>query len=454
MTAGGGNLKLEFEHWPVVWLWPIALVLMQLTLAAIGDFSLTVAVIACHLLQLHLVMLYWLNRPPNWQVMTALVILAYGLASGLFARDPAEFGRSFAHVANLVLMALICLNVRIGQKREIPRSLAVFCVMASLAALVIIAQAASFNLLRDFRLAAVLGDFAPLGPGDEVYAPSPNTALPRANGFYSEPSVAGWFMSFALALALAARPLYPILGALTAGLCSLAAMATLSLTGVLGSALVWAGYLLLVRDPGWFKAIAGLLAVLGIGAALHQVHELGILSRFAHLETPGTSIYFRLTAPYRLIGESLERFPFGYPLGQTDFIASRPYYINWERGSQTNIDNTRLMVVFYFGLLGIAFNAAYLLTAARYLVARRHVVGLVMLSFLIALCTTGAGWAHHVVLMIGYAIVVGRFLLGARLLRLPRYRIVWRPPLTPPRSAAPPVRARPQAARSLAASPP
>jgi hypothetical protein len=453
-SGGSGNLKLEFEHWPVVWLWPIALVLMQLTLVAIGDFSLTVAVIACHLLQLHLVMLYWLNRPPNWQVMTALVILAYGLISGLFARDPVEFGRSFAHVANLVLMALICLNIRIGQGHEIPRSLAVFCLAASAAALVIIAQAASFNLLRDFRLSALLGDFAPLGPGGEVYAPSPNAALPRANGFYSEPSVAGWFMSFALAVALAARPLRPILGALTAGLCSFAAMATLSLTGILGSALVWSGYLLLVRDPGWFKAIAGLIATLGIGAALHQVHELGILSRFAHLETPGTSIYFRLTAPYQLIGESLERFPFGYPLGQTDFIASRHYYINWEQGSQTNIDNTLLMVVFYFGLLGIAFNAAYLLKAAQYLVARRHVVGLFMLSFLIALCTTGAGWAHHVVLMIGYAIVVGRFLQGQRLLRLPRLRIVWRPPLTPLRSAAPPARARLQGARSLAALPP
>jgi hypothetical protein len=82
------------------------------------------------------------------------------------------------------------------------------------------------------------------------------------------------------------------------------------------------------------------------------------------------------------------------------------------------------------------------------------VVGLFMLSFLIALCTTGAGWAHHVVLMIGYAIVVGRFLQSQRLLRLPRLRIVWRPPLTPLRSAAPPARARLQGARSLAALPP
>jgi hypothetical protein len=300
----------------------------------------------------------------------------------------------------------------------------------------------------------LLGDFAPLGPGGEIYAPSPNVALPRANGLYSEPSVAGRFMTFALAVALATRPLRPILGALSAGLCSLAAMATLSLTGILGSALVWSGYLLLVRDRGRFKAIVGLIATFGIGAALYQVHELGILSRFAHLETPGTSIYFRLTAPYRLIGESLERFPLGYPLGQTEFIESRHYYINWEHGSQTNIDNTLLMVVFYFGLLGIAFNAAYLLKAAQYLVARRHVVGLFMLSLLLALCTTGAGWAHHVVLMIGYAIVVGRFVQNHQLLRLPRLRVVWRPPLTPLRSAAPPALARLQGARSLAASPP
>jgi hypothetical protein len=66
------------------------------------------------------------------------------------------------------------------------------------------------------------------------------------------------------------------------------------------------------------------------------------------------------------------------------------------------------MIVFYFGLLGIAFNVGYLLKAAQYLVLKRHALGLLMLSLLIALATTGAGWAHHVVLMIGYAIVVGR----------------------------------------------
>jgi hypothetical protein len=405
-----GNWKLRFEHWPVIWVWPVSLVLMQATLLELGDFAVTAAVIACHLLQLHLVMFYWLKRPPHWQVTIALTILALGLAAGAFARDLTEFLRSLAHLTNTVLMVLICLNVRIGRGAEVGRSFTLFCVLASAVALLIVVQAISFNLWRDFRLAGMLGPFAPLGPGGEVYAPAPTAAVPRANGLYSEPSVAGWFMTFAAALALAARRRRPALGTLTAAVCSIGATATLSLTGLLGPILIWAGYLLLVRDSWRFKASSGLIAGLAIVAALHQANELGILSRFAHLDTPGTSIYFRLSAPYRLIGESLDRYPLGYPLGQTEFIASRHYYTNWEQGSQTNVDNTLLMIVFYFGLLGMLCNAAYLMKAAQFLLLKRHAVGLIMLSLLIAASATGAGWAHHFVLMIGYAIVVGRWL--------------------------------------------
>jgi hypothetical protein len=410
--ADYGNIRLRFEFWPVIWLWPISLVLMQATVLAIGDFSITVAVIACHLLQLYLIMFYWLNRPPDWQVAAALAVLGYALVAGAFARDLPEFLRSFAHVTNLVFMGLVCLNVRIGRGEEVGRSLALFCVLASATALLIITQATSFNLWQDFRLAGLLGAFAPAGPGGEVYMPLPQAALPRANGLYSEPSVAGWFMTFAVALALAARPCLPALATLTAASCSLGAIATLSLTGILGPTLVWAAYLLLVRDDRRFKAIAAVLAGSGLIAALHRAHELGILSRFSHLDTPGTSIYFRLNAPYRLVGDSLERYPLGYPLGQTDFIAGRHYYINWAQGSQTNVDNTLLMIVFYFGLLGILLNAAYLAKATQFLILRRHAVGLIMLSLLVAASTTGAGWAHHFVLMIGYAILVGRWLYG------------------------------------------
>ncbi|HSA82921.1 MAG TPA: hypothetical protein VLE23_19045 [Geminicoccaceae bacterium] len=419
-------VKLYFEHWPLVWLWPISLVLMQLTLLRLDDFHLTLAVVTCHLMQLHLVMLYWVKQPSEAQVTVTLGVILYTLVLGLFAWDAEEFGRSLAQVLNLALMVLICLNARLERRDEVRRSIAVFCVVAAVAGLFIIAQALAFNLWHNFQLAKLLGPFAPLGPGDEVYEPSPLTALPRANGFYSEPSVAGWFMSFAAALALAARRLYPILSTLTAMICALAAMATLSLTGILGPAIVLAGYVLFVRDRLGVKLFWLVLAGSGIGFAIHYAYQLGILARFHNLDLPGTSIYYRLNAPYTLVSESLARFPLGYPLGQTDFIASRHYFINWEHGSQTNIDNTLFTIVFYFGLLGILFNATYVLQAGRYLLLKRHAVGLIMVSLLIGLATTGAGWAHHFVLMIGYAIVVGRYLRATRAVapRLVRPRLV------------------------------
>jgi hypothetical protein len=219
---------------------------------------------------------------------------------------------------------------------------------------------------------------------------------------------------------------------------------------VLGSIAVLAGYVLFVRDRRAVKlfwlALAGSAATIAIGLAW----QLGILDRLAHFHTPGTSIYFRLNAPLTLIGESLDRFPLGYPVGQTDFIASRHYYINWDNGTQTNIDNTLLKIVFYFGLLGILFNATYLVQMARFLLLRRHAVGLIMLSLLIGLSTTGAGWAHHFVLMIGYAILIGRYLRGQPQIAARRPAPAL-PALTPPRSGGWPARGTAPAAPPRAA---
>ncbi len=416
IAARSPTVKIRFEYWPLIWLWPISLVLMQLTLVHLDDFQVTLSVVICHLMELYLVTLYWLRRPPDEQIVMALGIVVYTLGLGLFARDGAEFGRSLAHVLNLVLMVMICLNAPLARRPEVRRSVAVFCVAAAGAGLFIIAQALSFNL-GDYRLLNVLGPLAPLGPGNLVYDVTAYAPPPRANGFYSEPSVAGWFMTFAAALTLAARRLYPRLTTLATAICALAAMATLSLTGVLGSAIVLAGYVLFVRDRPACKLLWLALAGTGVTTALYHAYQLGIFTRFQHMYLPGTSIYFRLTAPYHLISDSLDQFPFGYPLGQTDFIASRHYYyINWPEGSQTNIDNTVFKIVFYFGVLGLALNASYLVQLARYLLLKRHAVGLILLSLLIGLATTGAGWAHHFVLMIGYAIIVGRYLRAQRLI--------------------------------------
>ena len=230
-------------------------------------------------------------------------------------------------------------------------------------------------------------------------------------------------------------------------------MATLSLTGVLGAAIVLAGYVLFVRDRPGVKLFWLALAGSGVALAIYYAHQLGILARFQHIDLPGTSIYFRLTAPYTLITESLVAFPLGYPLGQTDFIASRA--LLHQLGGRL-ADQHRQHAVQGRVLLRPARHPRSTRPTccrlARYLLLKRHAVGLIMLSLLIGLATTGAGWAHHFVLMIGYAIVVGRYLRGGAAGRAAPAAGAARRRFIRPRSAARPARGRPPAARPRAAA--
>ena len=84
LAARAPTLKIYFEYWPVIWLWPISLVLMQLTLLHLPGFELTVSVVICHR-RMYLLMLYWVNRPSDQQVVVALAVIVYSLLLGLLA---------------------------------------------------------------------------------------------------------------------------------------------------------------------------------------------------------------------------------------------------------------------------------------------------------------------------------------------------------------------------------
>jgi len=429
------TVTVRFEDWPLIWLWPMGLVFMQVTFLRIAGFDVTLGVVACHLLQLLLLLRYWLGRPSTWPTIAGLTIPAYALLIGTTAEDHGEFLRSMAYLANLVVMVLLCLNLRIRDPGPIRRSVWVLCWLAMATALVVFWQAFAFNVLHDLRWANLLGDFAPpRGPlTDQIYAPHPMAPVKRANGWYSEPSVAAWFLIFVAAVALAVRPLRPRLASLTALVCLAGAVATLSLTGILGALLVLLVHLVFVRDRLGFKLIWWVLGGGGAPLGLWIAYQLGILARYAEIGDPGASIYFRFTAPLLLVSDSLPEYPLGYPIGQTDLIATKSYFINWEGGAQHDIQNTLLLVVFHFGLLGILLNAAYLVQAARHLVLLGSPRGLLMLAVAIAVLA-GPGWTHHTALLVGYAILVGRHLCPAGASRLaprrtPRLTLVSQEPV-------------------------
>ena len=231
-------------------------------------------------------------------------------------------------------------------------------------------------------------------------------------------------------------------------------MATLSLTGILGPALVWAAYLLLVRDGRRFKATGrgdrrrGHRRRAPSGARARHPVPLCPPRHAGHLDLLPPE---RAVSPDQRVPRALSRSairsarPTSSPAGTTTSTGST--------GSQTNVDNTLLMIVFYFGLLGILLNAAYVLKAAQFLVLRRHAVGLIMLSLLIA--------REHDRRRLGAPFRAddrlrdrGRPLPAcAERCSMPQLQRALRSPFTRRRSAGPPARAAPRAARSPAASP-
>ena len=433
---------------PLVWLWPASLVLAQLTLARNPGFDLTVAVVACHAIQLYLIAFAGFRRPSRGQLLVLLIILLQVLIVGAGSADPDQFARSLAHLLNLALMLLICANLKVRDWRSVRRSIAVFCVGGMVVSGLVAVQFVAFNLYDDLSYARLLGPFSPTrAPGlAEVYVPRGEPLLRRPNGPFSEPSIAGWFLIFTAAVALSSRSVHPRLAAATALASGLGALLTLSLTGILGMGALMLAWLLMAPGERRFKmVVVGILGASALAACFSAIGP-ALLERAGELDRPGTSIHGRFVAPLEAIARSLGEAPLGAPIGQLAPAVVGSDLAAWFGGLDASMDNMLFTIVLHFGLLGVVMNLAYLLGMLRLLVLRRHVVGLLMLAVLIMLATTGAGWAHQSVLMIGYAILVGRYLLARE--RKARPRTEDRPaPTPPPRPARPP-------AETPAAAPP
>ena len=66
--------------------------------------------------------------------------------------------------------------------------------------------------------------------------------------------------------------------------------------------------------------------------------------------------------------------------------------VDWAEGSQTDIDNSAFLIMFYFGWIGVGL-VSYLLFQLRRFVAGGAMSGEVAISLLVAALGTGALWA-------------------------------------------------------------
>ena len=87
--------------------------------------------------------------------------------------------------------------------------------------------------------------------------------------------------------------------------------------------------------------------------------------------------------------------------------------INHDAGSQTNIDNSFFLVIYYFGVTGLIITLVCILFAANQIFKKQKVAPLTIALFL-SLSQTGALWSPEITLLIGYTLILGRHFMAER----------------------------------------
>jgi len=181
-------------------LWPVGVVFGQMTFGYVASFPLNLSLFVLAVTIPALIFLTAHRLP--WVVATLLIAVYAFLILFLYPSDPVDFAKSFGQVMLLLSTLSIALSVHIPPA-VFSRMTRVTLILAAGSALLILTQAAIWNIGYTELLSRPMSALQPLGPGgDAPYSANPHAPIKRSNGLYSEPSIAGWLMSFFYALAI------------------------------------------------------------------------------------------------------------------------------------------------------------------------------------------------------------------------------------------------------------
>jgi hypothetical protein len=371
---------------------PLGALLADFMIANINGFELRLSAFLGNLV---LIVLIATMRTINERMVWLLLIATgYACVLGFFADSQVAFFRTFVHIENFLVLIAVVLAVSVDRiVPEIKIATNVFLTAAAAHALLLIAQFAALNVFASQALMNPFGPFTAIGPDGIVYLPTEWDTIKRPNGFFSEPSVAAWFSTSAFAIGLIAESLIGRLPVARLCLMFLGTVCTVSASGVANLVVLLCALAFLpglqMRQANLLRAGAIILAFVAVAA----LAGFGIADRVSELETQGSSGYTRVSAPLRLLSESLPDYPLGYPLGQVQYLASKPYMTNASGDYSGGIHNTFLLLIFYFGVAGmVVVVGAIGLVVLSWL--RGRASSIAYLALVLAFSETGAGWTH------------------------------------------------------------
>ena len=360
-----------------------AVILLHFQIASLGGFPLTIAPLATLLLLTKWRRLSTKSLGP-WMVLVALFVLPFinvWQVTGAGTDVVQDFARTYSlwSLACFMLWCTHFLNARTESTDDLLPRAAFGCLVIVVAFCV--AQIAAWRITGSDAL------YNPFGSRQYLYAldmPFGAGGLVRAKGFFLEPSFCA-LVILTLWLVCVLRNYRVTASSVVA---TVGVVATSSVVGLLALA----AFILVFWAAGRHRSRwRYLVAVLGVGALLGiVVPGVGgyVVRRLLEIQTPGTSGYWRVTAPLSMIRELLTSYPTGILLGRADqYVASFGVLRGNAVGS--SVDNGIQILVFYFGWLGLAAVIALFCCAVGALLRRDRPTALVTWYLLLSLLFTG-----------------------------------------------------------------
>lgn len=332
------------------------------------------------------------GRPEAKYIGVALLIIGLTVFNAVLNPQytDSEFSRTFA----LLILATVFVGWASGDNPNKFFYTSAFERAARLALYVVVTFACAQTLLGAAGSTAL---YNPWGPFQYQYEYEPQLQfvdIPRAPGFYLEPSYLAFIVGSCWVLVTAGRK-SPRLGDT-----AVAVMGLLAARSATGFGLF---VLILVLVALRTRSKTGIVAVGVLGTASGTY----LIQRLSTGTEAGSSTYYRYTGPIEVLGDVLSSSPLGLPLGSVQkVIVNYDLLLGDQVGS--SLDNGAYVVVFYLGWLGV------ILLCLAALMVIRAVVALPKLLWLIPFWAFGSLLFSGGILAPEYGIMMALFVLRFR----------------------------------------
>lgn len=372
----------------------VVVIFIHFRIAAIGGYEVTLGQVAA------LAFVLLTVRSFDHRIMALALCAATFLVgvTALFA--PQTSGTDFFRTFGLLVASVTVIGLIFGGRWRSEILLSTTMSRAVLVALLVVAVLSVLQVVSGS--VGYAGFFNPFGANQYFHEYNPNlgfTAVPRAHGFYLEPSYNA-FMICTMGTFLLVKGYHRVISvtAVVVGL-----VCTQSVIGFIAIAALTLVALVKARP-----AVAIMLVAIGGGVA--AVTASYVSGRLSTIGTDGTSANYRLLAPIPALLDTLSQAPLGRPLGSIESVLAL-YDLNMAGVPATSLDNGYYVFIFYFGWIGVALLASLLIWALASFRGRSSYPGATWMPpvwIFMSLAFSGAVLAPEFVFLVGLTYVLSR----------------------------------------------